>query len=179
MPSSSPSSAPDILAFRARAARYLASKHVSGESREDLLSEMVCYALAHPETRLCLELVSLQACDRLTPRHVQAGVGRVRDATREVVLEPGVLERQVAAAAGDPDALLELLRRHPSGWLRALLLLRLVHGWTECALGDLFGLSGSRISQLLGDGRAEVLASGAPEVEGEVPVLEVQWIFLD
>jgi len=76
----------DPVVFQARAASYLRRK---GRWDEDLCAEMVCYALEHPHVVLNLDLVYLRALDRLDPRHVQSGRGRVRQSRCTSALEDG------------------------------------------------------------------------------------------
>lgn len=187
--------------FQQRAREFLRRK---GVRDADLLQEMVCYFLEHQEdTWMSVEIVYHRALDRLDPRHVTRAGRRVRDSSRTLsptgpakVLEEfhdKADERIVFLPSGywqDGYASLEALREAavspealtlpPTGALRAMLLLRLVYGYHEAELGQLFGVTESRISQLLGQGRAEVLAGLRPEREVlfDVPALEVEWITL-
>jgi hypothetical protein len=97
---------------------------------------------------------------------------------------PAAAVRHYETAQAQQERLIELVRRHPTGAWRAMLLLNLVYGWTEREIGLLFGVTESRINQLLGHGRAELLAYGSPwddlDATREMPVpdLEVAWLTL-
>jgi hypothetical protein len=153
--------------FQQRARAYVRS---TGRFDEDVLSEMVCEFLQGKTEGMALPYIYLHALDRVHPRTTVHGE---RQRCREI---PSALP-ETAVAPVRPETV-----RVPfaTGSLRAMLLLRLVYGLREAELGQLFGVTESRISQLLGQGRAEVLAGLRPEREVvfDVPVLEVTWLTL-
>ena len=98
---------------------------------------------------ISLSIAYLHARAQLDPRHVFNG-RREWDSKRTVSLE----EAPEPTAAAVCEAPIPVARGAP----RALALLHLEYGLSIRELAALFGVTESRISQLLGQGRAEVLA---------------------
>lgn len=170
------SGAPDVMHFQQRARAYLRK---TGRFNEDVLSEMVCEYLATggPAGRN-MDYLYLHALDRVDPRRMVQGE-RVRG--REIP-SATVAERTVARAAS-PLELRDLRGPFAHGTWRALLLLRVVYGFKLAEIGHLFGVTESRVSQVLGSGAVEQLVAlltvGVPEqsrVVFETPPLEVAWL---
>lgn len=142
----------DILAFQTAAARYLKCR---GCFDQDLLSEMTLHALEHPDTHISVEYAYLHARDRLDPRRRIEGEHRVRQSTRTVALSPAheaVLEAEDEAPAVDCKL---------QGPVRAMVLLLTVYGLSMEEVAALFGYTPSRLSQLLGHGKAANAACNA------------------
>jgi RNA polymerase sigma factor (sigma-70 family) len=150
----------DVVAFAARAQRYVQRKGWQTQHAEDIVSTMVLDVLEHPDRPAALPYVYLRALDTLHPR-VNTDGRRGRPARRTVSLHAPLRaddDRTVedilpAAPAADrepwaPAVLARLLRRLPPGEAR-LLRGYYLEGQREHQLAHILGITESRVSQLL------------------------------
>ena len=139
----------DLLAFRTRAQRYLRAKGWRGADAEDLLSEMVCYALARAaQTWFNLDVVYLRAGDAVDPRLRLQGA-RVRTSTR--VQGAGALD--MVGTGETPEALVATAHDRQV-WLRGLsgdqawlLVWYVLDGHTLKTIGAALGVTESCMSR--------------------------------
>jgi hypothetical protein len=100
----------DVVAFQQQCQRYLTRKRVPPDAVEDLVSEMVLYALEHPMTVLSVPWVYLHACDRLDPRQRVYGE-RLRESQRLCSLDASR-----TPAGEDPYTVLDRLPAEAGLW---------------------------------------------------------------
>lgn len=108
----------DLVAWQARARRYLHRKGVPPQEHDDLIQEMLLDVLEHPDREVSLSLTYLGAWDRLDPRRRAGADGvRHRQASRLWSLETPLLGRDdltLGATLAAPQAQEDVLA---SRWL--------------------------------------------------------------
>jgi DNA-directed RNA polymerase specialized sigma24 family protein len=161
--------------FRERARRLLRARGWRKQDAEDMLSEMTLdYLEAADPGRLSLSCVYLHARDRLEGR---TKVDGVRQWDSKLTVQVGDWY-----AGSEPEGeVLEIddARAVDRGSHRAMAMLRCEYGLSMEEIAMLFGVSESRISQLLGHGRAEVLSgfvNASESREFHDLEWEVQWL---
>lgn len=171
----------ELTQMQARVVRFLAAR---GVFDEDLTQEMLLVLLEREGKASNLRWVYLRALDRLNPRIGQHGV-RVRrhswESSLDAPLTPdGDADWHAVLPLAAAEDLPDLQALHTTGPLRALLLMRLVYGYSEKELAWIWGVTEGRISQLLGGGRSAVLCGHVPDHDLWFGALtwEVQWITL-
>ena len=75
---------PDLTTWHVKATRYVHAKGWQAPDAEDLIQEMLCYVLEHPDTFLSIDYVYLSARQRHDPFR---GTTRVRRSHREKAVE--------------------------------------------------------------------------------------------
>lgn len=180
----------DVEQFAKRARAYVQSQGITGPDACDLVQAMVLDLLEHPpQHEIRMSYIYLHALDTLDPRRMQQGV-RFRDSERTQSLEPtapddpGVLERprgilqQYTQQAHQPqvDAVMETLPAQ--GRVRAMLLLTAVYGYTQQEVGVLFGLTESRVCQLLRAHAQQCRETPMSTLDGERLAWRPLWITL-
>jgi DNA-directed RNA polymerase specialized sigma24 family protein len=167
----------DLERYQARARRYLAARGVPEDLREDLVQEICLEVLERPGEHLNLEHLARHALDRLDPRRWVDGE-RVREHTRFQSLDAPLypdhedhdavtaLDRLTTSTPVVPGTRQGTRTRHQhrepdqsftdylatlpaQGRLRAIKMLTELYGYTQAEVGVLFGVTESRISQLL------------------------------
>jgi hypothetical protein len=151
--------AQELQRFQAASRAFLRRK---GRCDEDVLSEMTVYALEqkeqHPERFVSVEIAYLRATDKLDPRAVMTAKGKKERRswrTRQFKLNDDSL-----ACGSTRESLPDMKIKGP---LRAMVLLIEAYGYSMEEVAWLWGVSPSRITQLLGKGKAEVLAGCLPD----------------
>lgn len=164
-----------VQRFQAASRAFLRRK---GRYDEDVLSEMTLYALEHPEIWVSVEIAYLRAIDKLDPRAVMTANGKkerrswrtrqfklndegepLDSLACEFTTEPGLHGCSAFAEAQD-ESLPDMKIKGP---LRAMVLLMEVYGYSMEEVAWLWGVHPSRLTQLLGKGKAAVLAGGLPD----------------
>lgn len=183
----------DLANFQYRAQSYVRAKGWRGPEADDIASEMVLEALEHPDKMLDLDYVYLHALDKLDPRRRQGNITHGRQSQRLLSLDAPLDAERYAdeqrhwrsmaaqktwydvrpAHCDEPFA--EVMDAvPPAGRLRAILLLYGVYGYTMKEVAFLFGITESRVSQILSEAREAALAEpGAVDL-----AWRVQWLTL-
>lgn len=155
--------------FHRRALAFALSQEENNLA-EDLAQEMVIEWLSVPEAerpRRRLSYLYEHAKDRLNPRRGLPGRPRKSSfmVSENALLMPGTESVVALAAVQEPRDVETYATLPRRGWLRALLLLELQYGFSRKEIGYLLGLGDDRVSKILGSGKAEVLAYGAPDMD--------------
>mgnify|MGYP001602756293 CR=1 FL=1 len=183
----------DICAFQQRAQRYVRHKGVPQDVQEDLISLMVLEVLEHPTKPVNLRFLYLHAYDQLDPRHATGTGARVRasavtasaslNASGDTAWEAGL-----SATAAPEQWLMATdlaagalwagpLQRGP---LRAMVLLIQIYGYQAQEVALLFGVTPSRVAQLMQHVREALALREIPATDLLFPDLawEVAWLTL-
>ena len=172
----------DIISFRTLAARYLKKRD---RYDEDVLSEMVLYALEREGKPTSLRYAYLNALDKISRRQMING-----ERTHERALQCGLADDAALAdpAAPTPEQYLADIQQTAArlayklpkqGMLRAMSLLRFKHGYTIGEIAALFGVSATQVAALTGTrDRPTIIGLGSEEQRyfDASLTLGVQWI---
>lgn len=134
----------DAVAFATRARRFVQSHRWLPPSCDDLVQEMCAIALASRSASLNLVYCYLRAVDRVYPRYMHRGK---RTRTPVLTVPTPTYNENVSCVV---EAIETMYQHLPAqGALRAMMILVELYGFTQHEVGQLFGVSSSRICQLL------------------------------